>query len=107
MLNHAFFRSIGELSYSIYLTHASIILVITSVIIILDSRFKLNFTYFIDGERFLIFGTTLLNNVAVIAIVLLTVSISRITYKYVELKGVSFGKKMNKKITAKDKNVFR
>ncbi|GAB0647503.1 hypothetical protein NB16F76_42590 [Escherichia coli] len=51
----------------------------------------------INGLRFLNFGSTLTNNAMVLAILLVVISLSLITYKYIEVPG--------QKLNSRSKNI--
>ena len=81
------FQLIGKLSYSIYMTHAAILFCLISTAIIIQKATGKAFAPMIDEMRFLDFGNALTNNAVVLAIVAIVISISLITYKYIEIPG--------------------
>lgn len=81
------FQIIGKLSYSIYMTHAAILFCITSTAIILQKVTGKAFAPIFEDVRHLDFGHSLINNAAVFTVVIVVISISSITYNYIELTG--------------------
>lgn len=92
-----YFITIGKLSYSIYMVHAAVIFVITSVAIILQKVLGIELAPMQNEERYIDFGSTVINNIAVLLILALVVVISHFTYRYIELKGQRVGKYLLKK----------
>lgn len=91
------FRKGGELSYSIYLTHAAVLFCITALFILMQKFTKKDLAPMIDGVRFLDLGSTLYNICIVVIVLLITVFISCFTHKYIELKFQYYGKRLIKK----------
>lgn len=78
---------LGTLSYSIYLTHYFVILIMKSLSVVIDRIFMVNITYMVNAARYIDFGSSLLNNLAVVALLLLIILVSRLTHQYIEEKG--------------------
>lgn len=97
MLKLKYFQLMGKLSYSIYMTHAAILFCLTSLGFVIQKITEKDFTPMINGLRFLNFGSTLTNNVMVLAILLVVISLSLITYKYIEVPG--------QKLNSRSKNI--
>ena len=84
---------LGRHSYSIYLTHAAVIYIFTSVFLLLEKLYGWQLMSTVDGVRFFDSGSSFLNN-ALVILLLGTVLISSIwTYRHVEQKGQAFGKR--------------
>jgi len=87
------FQYIGKLSYSIYMTHAAILFCLISITMAAQKFTGMELTLFQDGVRFLDFGMIYVNNLVVLATLVLVVYISSLTYKYVEVSGQKLNKK--------------
>ena len=101
VLKKSFFLWLGKLSYSIYMTHMLVIYLITSIFLILQKLTDLNFIPMLKGKRYFLFDNFWLENAFIALMVFVTVILSQFTYKYIELKGQLYGKKMMK---AKEKS---
>jgi len=97
ILKKSLFQLLGKLSYSIYLTHTLVIIILTSIVIIIEKFLSIQLTTRIEHYRFFDFGNIIVNNIFVILFVVLVIFISMFTYKYIEKKGMEFGKKINSK----------
>ncbi|WP_318519198.1 acyltransferase family protein [Photobacterium leiognathi] len=84
---------IGKLSYSIYMTHYAIIFCLTSIAMVGKKLTGIEMVKTIGGSRTLDFGSTINNNLVVIFILFIVISVSNLTYKYIELKGQELYKK--------------
>ncbi|WP_158797927.1 acyltransferase [Pedobacter sp. L105] len=98
IMNH-----VGKLSYSIYLTHYAILNVILSFAMIAGKISGNNFTPTFGNniqtmERYIASGNSLIDNFIVILIIAIVLFISGLTYSFIELKGIQYGKQLNKKI---------
>jgi peptidoglycan/LPS O-acetylase OafA/YrhL len=83
----------GTLSYSIYMTHFAIIFCLISIAMVLQKITGNEIALIIEGKRYLNFGGSIMNNLAVFVIIAIVVYISSLTYKYVEIKGLDLNKK--------------
>lgn len=92
----------GKLSYSIYMTHAAILFCLTSAAMILQKITGIEMAPMVESTRFLNFGNSFINNLVVVFIISIVISISSITYKYVELTGQKLNKDKPTKILAKN-----
>ncbi|MEH6452900.1 MAG: acyltransferase [Psychromonas sp.] len=91
----------GKLSYSIYMTHAAILFCLISIAIVLQKITGIEMAPMVETDRFLNFGSGLINNSIIIFILAIVIYISSLTYKYVEL----YGQKLNiKNQKSKNKN---
>jgi peptidoglycan/LPS O-acetylase OafA/YrhL len=88
---------LGKLSYSIYMTHTSIIFIAISTLMVIQKATNIDLASTIDGIRFLSLGSDLYNYILLFSMLCLTIFISNITFKYVELKGQKVGRRINKR----------
>lgn len=77
----------GKLSYSIYMTHSAVLLCLQSALMVLEKLTSFQFTIMIGSKRYLTFGSESLNNLAVLAVVIMVIIISHFSYHYIELAG--------------------
>ncbi|ENL6902684.1 acyltransferase [Enterobacter ludwigii] len=87
------FISIGKWSYSIYMTHAAILFCVISAFMVLQKITGKELTLMVNGDRTLNLGSAALNNILVAFVICITVAVSSITYRFIEMK---FNKKRNK-----------
>lgn len=80
------FQKLGQLSYSIYMTHAAILFCLISTMLVFQKVTGLGLAPMIDETRYLTFGGAGFNNLAVMAILAFVILISSFTYKYIELR---------------------
>jgi peptidoglycan/LPS O-acetylase OafA/YrhL len=86
------FQLLGKLSYSIYMTHAAIIYLVTSLMLVLQKLTGLEIAPMIDGVRFFTSGYAAVNSIIVLMILAMVVFCSYWTYRLVELKGLQISK---------------
>lgn len=82
-LSLSFFRRMGELSFSIYLTHTWIITASKAVSIVIDKIFGFNFMPS-ETERVFDFGLGYWNDLIYLPYVLLIIFVASLTFKYIE-----------------------
>jgi peptidoglycan/LPS O-acetylase OafA/YrhL len=91
------FLFLGKLSYSIYITHLSIMAVITYAFIFAGKFLHTDFTTMAgDGPekiRYLTTHNVYLDNIVTVLILGVVVAVSYFTYNYIELKFIELGKK--------------
>lgn len=93
-------QRLGELSYSIYLTHTAVIFLFTSAAILMSKVTGHEFTVLLEragGEgimRYITTGHWLSDSVLTVLEVALVVALSWGTYRFVELKGIALGKRL-------------
>ena len=80
--NH--WQSLGSWSYSIYMTHAAIIYVLTSSAMLLSSLTNQVWLTTVDGKRYFDMGDELSNHLFVVSYLLVVVLISKLTYRFIE-----------------------
>jgi peptidoglycan/LPS O-acetylase OafA/YrhL len=91
-LRQGFFQLLGRLSYSIYMIHAAVIYLLTSIVLVLQKLTGIELAPMIDGVRFFDSGSSLLNNLAVVAILAAVVYLSVWTHRWIEVRGQQLGK---------------
>lgn len=96
ILKISFFQFCGKLSYSIYMTHALILWCLGIFAKLLGLILKKSFEIKIEEVLHIDFGNIFINNFVVFLILFIVVVISIFTYKYIEVKGQEFGKKIIK-----------
>lgn len=87
ILKTKYFQRSGELSYSIYMTHAAIIFCFTSFAMIIQKIIGEEMAPMIGTIRYLDFGSAMMNNIMVVIMLSVIVFVSKFTYKYIELNG--------------------
>lgn len=99
-LKQKYFAILGKLSYSIYMIHLAVIFVLVSSALIL-SRFTLsNFAPMLkdprSGEmiRYVSAGSPLANNLLVLAVLVVIVMLAQLSWRYIELRGITLGQKI-------------
>lgn len=103
LLSHRVFLWLGSLSFSIYLTHAAILFVYKSGIIVLGKLLHTDLTETLQGHdmpdmmKYISTHSLLLDNAIVLLQVATVLAVSALTYKYVELKGMQLGKRLTRK----------
>lgn len=96
------FQLFGKLSFSIYMIHGSVIFCIVSLIIIIDNFTLEKLTFMQGNQRFITTGSILGDNLLILFIISSVIYLSAFSYKYIELKGIGFGKRIsNTKIVSK------
>lgn len=95
LLNNAVFLKLGQLSYSIYLTHLLVILCLIVSLKIVEKTSHLSLVFTQAGEKYINLGSPLFNNLAVLAVLMLVILISNFTYQFVELNGKKLGRKLS------------
>ncbi|MDX7998176.1 acyltransferase [Xenorhabdus sp. Reich] len=88
-----YLRHLGNISCSIYMIHAVIILIFTTAMYIIQKTTSMELTPMIGGRRYLDTGSLLLNNIIVLIIISIIIAISTITYNKVEMKFIKYKKK--------------
>lgn len=94
LLRHEFFARLGRLSYSIYLTHLAVLFFVISAFMVVQKKTGADVAPMLGDIRYLDTGHVWLNNLMVLLILLVVVTISNATYHYVELKGQAFGRQL-------------
>jgi peptidoglycan/LPS O-acetylase OafA/YrhL len=82
---------LGRLSYSIYMTHAAILLIFTWVTSAVESVYDQKLFY--EEGAVTLIQHSVLNNVAVFTLILFIIGVSHFTYKYIEVRGQNLGRR--------------
>lgn len=98
-----FFSFAGKISYSIYLTHAAVLLCFVSVFMVAQKTFGLNLTPMVNGQRYIDTGNYLINNFIVFFALALVIYVSSFTHKYIEIKGQEVGRTLINRMSMRDK----
>ena len=93
ILKKKLFQRIGVLSFSIYMTHYVVVILVKSLAVVMQKITGINLAPVINGGRYIDFGSATLNNVFLLSIILFVIIVSRFTYKNIEIKGQISGKK--------------
>ncbi len=93
-LNNRLFLTLGKLSYSIYLTHLLVIICLIYGLKIIEKTQHFNLVFSLKNENYINLGSPLLNNLAVLTMLILVIFISNFTYHFIELKGKQLGQKL-------------
>jgi peptidoglycan/LPS O-acetylase OafA/YrhL len=101
LLKTSIFVLLGKLSYSIYMTHAAVIFLLSTVFIIGQKLTGFEMAPMIAGQRFMDTGSMLANNLFVVGVTVLTVVVAGFAHKYIEMKGYELGKRVLGKPAAK------
>lgn len=101
VLRKKLFQTLGKLSYSIYLTHAAFLFVIIAGALAFSKISGIDIAPTIDGQRYIDLGSSSLNTLAVLFFVTMLIFLSNLTYQFIELKGISFGKRLRNIIERK------
>lgn len=103
LLQHRLFVWLGTLSFSIYLTHAAILFVVKSAVIVLSKLLHTELTETLPGHdmpnlvKYISTHSVWLDNGVVLLQLAMVLMVSAFTYKYVELKGMQWGKRLTRK----------
>lgn len=87
VLKRSVFTRLGELSYSIYMTHAAVIFILVSLAMVMQKITGLQLAPMVDDVRFVTTGYQLPNIILVFCVLALVVFISFFTHKYIEKWG--------------------
>ncbi|WP_456292629.1 acyltransferase family protein [Pseudomonas sp. AK106] len=94
VLKYEFFARLGRLSYSIYLTHLAILFFVILAFMVVQKKTGFDAAPMLGEIRYLDTGHAWLNNLMVLLILAVVVTISSATYHYVELRGQGAGKQL-------------
>lgn len=94
VLKHEFFARLGRLSYSIYLTHLAVLFFVISALMVVQKKTGFESAPMLGDIRYLDTGHVWLNNLLVLLILTVVVTISHATYHCIELKGQAVGKQL-------------
>lgn len=95
------FKRLGELSFSIYLTHAAVLFVFTSVAIVLSRLLGGEFTLILEDPhshqimRYISTGEPLSDGLLTLALLAAVLAVSTLTYQVIELRGIALGRRLS------------
>lgn len=93
---HKLFLLLGTLSYSIYMIHVFIIFSFLWLVVLVEKIWLVELTPMIGDTAYIDFGSSLTNNILILFLLLLIIFIAKYTYRYIEVKGQKWGKRINK-----------
>jgi len=88
------FTLLGKLSYSIYMTHASLLFCLSTVFIVAQKLTGRDMAPMIEGQRYMDTGSLLINNGFVVVVTLAALGLAALAHTYIEMKGVALGKRV-------------
>ena len=100
LLQRRGFARLGELSFSIYLTHAAVIFAFTSAAVVLSKFTGTDYTVILqqpDSDqimRYISSGSQLIDDLLTLLELAMVLAVSTFTYHYVELKGIEVGRRL-------------
>lgn len=95
MLKTAVLQYLGKLSYSIYMTHAAVILCLIPIARVIHKFTNIELAPFVGGGRVIDLGSEAFNNIFILLLMIFIILISGLTYRFIEVVGVNYGKKYN------------
>lgn len=102
LLHKRGFVRLGELSFSIYLTHAAVIFAFTSAAVVISKLTGSEYTLILrqpDSEqimRYITTGSVLVDDLLTVLELGIVLAVSSLTYHYVELKGIQVGRQLSR-----------
>jgi peptidoglycan/LPS O-acetylase OafA/YrhL len=96
------FARLGELSFSIYLTHAAVIFAFTSAAVVVSKLTGNAYTLILqqpDSEqimRYISTGSVLVDNLLTLLELGMVLAVSSLTYHFVEMKGIELGRRLSR-----------
>ncbi len=100
LLHGRLFTRLGELSFSIYLTHAAVIFAFTSAAVVLSKLSGTDYTFILDKPgtdqimRYISSGSAPVDGLLTLLELAMVFAVSTLTYQYVELKGMELGRRV-------------
>lgn len=93
------FEQLGTLSYSIYMTHAMILFTATLSLLMVGKFSGQSWvTYPTEGPGpYLSFNNPILDNLLLVTLLVVIIALSALTYHFVELRGIQWGKRWARK----------
>ncbi|MBH0080817.1 acyltransferase family protein [Pseudoalteromonas sp. NZS11] len=83
----------GQLSYSIYMTHAAILFLVAATTLVFKKLTGIEIVKTINSLKYIDSGSAYINNLIVLIILAVVIITSKFTYKYIELWGLNLNKK--------------
>ncbi|VXD00074.1 acyltransferase [Pseudomonas sp. 9Ag] len=102
LLQRRGFARLGELSFSIYLTHAAVIFAFTSAAVVLSKLSGTEYTTILQQPgseqimRYISSGSVVVDDLLTLLELGMVLAISSLTYHYVELKGIELGRRLSR-----------
>lgn len=102
LLQRRGFARLGELSFSIYLTHAAVIFAFTSAAVVLSKLSGTDYTTIVQQPgseqimRYISSGSVPVDHLLTLLELGMVLAISSLTYHYVELKGIEVGRRLSR-----------
>jgi peptidoglycan/LPS O-acetylase OafA/YrhL len=93
------FTGVGKLWFSIYMTHAAVIFVISTALQLIAKRTGVTLFADLPGEtagtvmRYVSTGTAINDNLIMVLVIVAVVVVSMLTHRHVELWGIAFGER--------------
>ncbi|MCQ4257201.1 acyltransferase family protein [Stutzerimonas stutzeri] len=100
LLQRKVFTRLGELSFSIYLTHAAVIFAFTSAAVVLSKVTGADYTIILQQPgseqimRYISSGSVLLDDLLTALELAMVLAVSAVTYHFIELKGIETGRRL-------------
>ncbi|MFL9813583.1 acyltransferase [Stutzerimonas sp. VN223-3] len=100
LLQRRGFARLGELSFSIYLTHAAVIFAFTSAAVVISKLTGSEYTMILQQPgseqimRYISTGNVLVDDLLTLLELGMVLAVSSLTYHYVELKGIEMGRRV-------------
>jgi peptidoglycan/LPS O-acetylase OafA/YrhL len=91
LFRKSLFKTIGEISYSIYLVHFALLFLSLASIMITEKVFHLHLTSMIGLDRYVDFGNPLFNTLVLFFLLFIIVKVSIFTYIHIEKRGQTLG----------------
>ncbi len=102
LLQRRGFARLGELSFSIYLTHAAVIFAFTSAAVVVSKLTGSEYTMILQQPgseqimRYISSGSVLVDDLLTLLELGMVLAVSSLTYHYVELKGIEMGRRLTR-----------
>jgi len=102
LLQRRGFARLGELSFSIYLTHAAVIFAFTSAAVVVSKLTGSEYTMILQHPgsvqimRYISTGSVLVDDLLTLLELGMVLAVSSLTYHYVELKGIELGRRLTR-----------
>ncbi|MGA6099885.1 acyltransferase family protein [Stutzerimonas marianensis] len=100
LLRRQLFTRLGELSFSIYLTHAAVIFAFTSAAVVLSKVTGTSYTVILDKPgteqimRYISSGNWIVDDLLTLLELAMVFAVSMLTYHCIELKGIEWGRRL-------------
>ncbi len=93
------FEKLGALSYSIYMTHAMVLFAVTLAMLLVGKVTGYTIvTYATDAPGpMLSFHNAVADNALLVALLIIIIGISTVSYRFIELRGIEWGKQLSRR----------